>query len=363
MSRAFQPGRSRWTLRAGALAAALALCAAGCTHLGLAKKTVLQGSTVSDIQGQQVLNNLAMFVCNPNAMASHVKLTGGVVQLADTGELLLGANLGGPREVAPNSGFARSVLGQWNVDPVIDSGDLALLHIAYRKAVDPFDPDGSNKREAYETIAELANDYHIWLDRRLALEIVDTLAAGSDPPRQQRLARLRGELENLYAQIEDLSLRVDPYDPQRAARGLPGDVSARIDFLKEQAIRLVYETRSSAVGEVRAYPRPGRSVGLVEQAEAKIAALAELFAEPADGTTNPFAVPWVFHGCKKDVPKCACLVGHYCGCGCERYTWVVPENMAQFRQFVLIVLALAPPTPDDLAPQMSGVGAANSPVF
>jgi hypothetical protein len=350
-------------LRAAALCAALALVCAGCTHLGLAKKTVLQGSTVSDMQCQQVLDNLAMFACNPDAMAWHVKFTGGVVQMADTGQLLLGANLGGPKQLAPNSGISRSVLGQWNVDPAVDADELELLQIAYRKAVDPFDADGSNKRAAYETIAETANDYHIWLDRRLALDVVDTLAAGGDPARQARAARLRGELENIYAQIEDLSLRVDPYDPQRAVQGKPGDVSARIDFLKEQAIRLVYETRGASVGEVRGFPRPGRSVGLVEQAEAKIAALAELFGEPADGTANPFSVPWVFHGCKKDVPKCACLVGHYCGCGCERYTWLTPANMAQFRQFVLIVLALAPPTPDDLSPQLSGVGAANSPNF
>jgi hypothetical protein len=315
------------------------------------------------MQCQQVLDNLAMFACNPEAMAWHVKITGGLVQLADTGTALIGANLGGPESIAPNGGFQRSLVGQWNVDPVTESDELELLAIAYRKAVDPFDADGSNKRAAYDKICELAYDYRISLARDVAFDILAAEAEGADPQQQARLGQIRGELERLYAEIDALALRVDPYDPHKAASGIPGDVSTRVDFLKEQAIRLLYATCPNRVGEVRAPMRPGRSLGLVEQAEGKIAALVELFAEDDDGITNPFSIPWLTHGCKEDVPKCACLVGHYCGCGCERYVWITPANMPQFRDFVLIVLALAPPTPDDLSPQTSGLGAANSPNF
>jgi hypothetical protein len=178
-----------------------------------------------------------------------------------------------------------------------------------------------------------------------------------------RFARIRGELERLYAEIDELSLRVDPYDPQRAAAGTGGEVSTRIEFLKVQIIRLLYDTHGDPVGQVHASSKLGHNVGLVDQAEGQIAALVELFAQPEDGTTNPFSIPWLLQGCKKDVPQCACMVGHYCGCGCERYVWIAPENRQQFRDFVLIVLALVPPTPDDLSPQIIGVGAANSPNF
>jgi hypothetical protein len=229
--------------------------------------------------------------------------------------------------------------------------------------VDPFDADGSNKQAAYDQICELAYDFRISLTRDVAMEILAAKQQAATPERQARLAQIRGELERLYAEIDQLSLRVDPYDPHKAAIGAPGEVSTRIDFLKEQAIRLLYATCPNRVGEVRASLRPGRSVSLVEQAEGKIAALIELFAEDDDGITNPYSIPWLNQGCKKDVPKCACLVGRHCGCDCECYVWITPENAARFRDFVLIVLALAPPTPDDLAPAASGLGAANSPSF
>ena len=59
----------------------LALC--GCTQVQLQKHTVRQGATLPEVQYQQVLDNLAMFACNPNSLAWHVKVTGGLVQVAD----------------------------------------------------------------------------------------------------------------------------------------------------------------------------------------------------------------------------------------------------------------------------------------
>ena len=40
---------------------------------------------------------------------------------------------------------------------MIDPDDLELLQLAYRKAINPFDPDGSIKREAYDKICELSS--------------------------------------------------------------------------------------------------------------------------------------------------------------------------------------------------------------
>ena len=94
----------------------------------------MQGSTVTDIQNQQVLDNLAMFACNPNAMAWHVKVTGGVVQVADQGGGIHRHEPGRTGGLDAESNVARNVLGQWNVDPVNEPDEIELLQIAYRKA-------------------------------------------------------------------------------------------------------------------------------------------------------------------------------------------------------------------------------------
>ncbi|MGD9724453.1 MAG: hypothetical protein AB7O59_24380 [Pirellulales bacterium] len=345
-----------------ALTAGLVLLGSGCTHLGLQRRTILQGSTISDIQDQQVLDNLAMFACDRDAMAWHVKITGGLVQVADQGTGFLGANLGGPHVLAPNVGVGRNIVGQWNLDPTIEADELGLLQIAYRKAINPLDADGSIRHEAYEQICELAGDYHIVLSYEVATDVLRNLMETATGHDAQRLEQLQRELDVLYAEIEELSIKPNVYDPQEQ-RATGGDPPTKLDFLKEEVIRLLHESCHNSVEQVRAYHRPGRNVGLVEQAQDKIEALVQLVDEDAGGEVNPFSMPWLCHGCKDDVPPCACLVGRYCACGRECYVWVTPDNAARFRAFVLIVLALAPPTAQDMAPAQSGLGAANSPTL
>jgi hypothetical protein len=285
-----------------------------------------------------------------------------VVQLADQGNAFVGANLGGPQIFAPNVGVERNVLGQWNVDPTIEADELELLQIAYRKGVDPLDADGSIRRDAYQKICELVSDYHIVPTRDVAFDMIEALGHDVSGHQAERLARLRGELDALYAEIDELSLQRAPYEPEKFFVG-GGEVPTKLDFLKEQASRLLHEVCHGNVEQIRAFHRPGRNVGLVEQAQDKIEALLALVDESPEGPPNPFGLPWLCQGCRDDVPECACLVGCYRGCGCERYVWVAPDKLGQFRDFVLIVLALAPPTAQDVAPTQAGLGAANNPNF
>ena len=338
---------------------AIALACAGCGVLPLERKTILQGSTLTDIQYQQVLDNLAMFSCNPNSLAWHIKITGGVVQVADQGSGFIGANLGGPGVIAPNVGLQRNVLNQWNVDPVVESGDLELLQIAYRKAVDPLDADGSIKRAAYEQICDLASHFHIVPTHDVTRDIVETVKRVETGAGLARLQRIEADLETLYAEIDLLSSRSQAYRPDELLVN-GNEVPSKLDFLKEEVIRLLHEACHNSVEPVRAYHRPGRNAGLVEQAQDKIEALVKLFEEHDSGQPNQFSSPWVVRGGKHDVPACACLVGHYCGCGCDCYVWISPDDMQKFRDFVLIVLALAPPSSQDAASAPMGIGAANS---
>ena len=50
---------------------------------------------------------------------------------------------------------------------------------------------------------------------------------------------------------------------------------------------------------------------------------------------------WYCVGGKKDVPKCACYVGHYSGCGGCKYVWVTPEGMNGLATFTMGALDLA----------------------
>lgn len=46
---------------------------------------------------------------------------------------------------------------------------------------------------------------------------------------------------------------------------------------------------------------------------------------------------WYYFGCKKDVPKNACYVGHYC----DMYVWVMPEGIDGLSRFTITIMDIA----------------------
>ncbi len=60
------------------------LCGSGCMTARLRQRTINQGSTLPELQYQQVLGNLAMFADNPAALPWHVNLREGTTQLTDS---------------------------------------------------------------------------------------------------------------------------------------------------------------------------------------------------------------------------------------------------------------------------------------
>ena len=99
---------------------------------------------------------------------------------------------------------------------------------------------------------------------------------------------------------------------------------------------------------------------MIEQAEGKIKSLVDLVTDRGE-QPNPFATSWICHGCKGDVPRCACNVGHYKGCEGDCYVWVLPEHAKTLRDFTLIVLSLVPPDAQDVSLPRLGVGAVFAP--
>ncbi|HUE16929.1 MAG TPA: hypothetical protein VMR25_22320 [Planctomycetaceae bacterium] len=122
------------------------MCFAGCTHTQLRKNTVRQSWTVGEIQQQQVLDNLAMFVCDHNALPSFSYPNQSGSNVTDVGSA--GITSGWSQIVqGPRAGqFLFSALGLslttnrtaqegFTLQPVNDPRRLELMRCAYQRAV------------------------------------------------------------------------------------------------------------------------------------------------------------------------------------------------------------------------------------
>src|SRR5438270_7225387 len=97
----------------------LALVSPGCTYHRLQKSITDQATTLADIHYQQVLNNLALFDVNVEALPSHVSLRDGSAQIQDFGQLAstinFGRSMGNLYTGAPAATGSRTVVEQWGV--------------------------------------------------------------------------------------------------------------------------------------------------------------------------------------------------------------------------------------------------------
>ena len=437
---------------------AAAMCfGLGCTHTALERRTVKQASTLTDLQHQQVMDNLAMFACNPDAMAWHVKVKGGLIQIADQGSGTFGAEfglltdaIGTGSKFIPGVSGQRGVVNQWDVDPAIDSDDLELLTVAYRKMLNPADED--IKKEIRFQIWKLFITFEFAPGASLILQIMvdavkeqfdeyrktlDTLPVEGGPDRILRAKEFLGKAESALVEAIELqrlgAIEKDEYGvtptgepkskevrealtnlkcalrvveaelklinlPEGEAKDRLESVKRRIAYLLDQgkkyvprehlATILAYqnpviarhldygsglylfhrdtlfpgfqanEDLLSAIGS-RKYlippikaKRQERNPGLADQAQSKMTTLRSLLTE------ETFQTPWFSCGSKHDVPKCACYVGRYVGCGRECYVWVLPGQMKALKEFTLALSTLAPLEKQDIT---GGRGAAFSP--
>ena len=111
-----------------------------------------QAATLSELQYQQVLSNLALFAENPAALPWHVNLREGTTQITDSvtaGALL---DLGPPAVTQPQAFGSRTAVAQWGMSPVIDATELQLLRVAYRRAF------GSPEMPSQDLLEELAHE-------------------------------------------------------------------------------------------------------------------------------------------------------------------------------------------------------------
>lgn len=115
-------------------AACLCLCLGACTPLQLKHSTLMQGKTFTDLEYTMVLDNVAMFLQNSNALPWHLQLTQGSITINDS--LNPSFNYTWP-SISRMVGISATRAWQegWTVVPVTDNGQLYSLQQKYQGTV------------------------------------------------------------------------------------------------------------------------------------------------------------------------------------------------------------------------------------
>ena len=139
----------------------LLLAASGCEALQLRNHVVRQAATLTDIQYQQVLDNLAMFRQDPAALPYFSLAPKGIVtiQLTDGAAAGLGwdynflgtagkfLNHADKKNVGVNA--TQQTVGQWSTDSILNPDELSLMRCAYQRAVGCEGPECEKQLAAF----------------------------------------------------------------------------------------------------------------------------------------------------------------------------------------------------------------------
>jgi len=115
----------------------LFLTLVGCTHLQLRNNTFHQAQCAHDLQQQQVLDNLAMFVVDPNSVPFFTIVGSGTSSVTDSGSASTSLSWlrTGFQSVGLNLGGGRVMQESFNIGPLTDPDKLARMRCAYQQAV------------------------------------------------------------------------------------------------------------------------------------------------------------------------------------------------------------------------------------
>jgi hypothetical protein len=337
----------------------LLVCAPGCTNHRLRASIVNQASTLTELQYQQVLGNLAMMSLDPWALPAHSTLRDGSAQIQDVGQAAIGLWLTRNHATFPAFLGSRTVVEQWTVIPVTDDIELKLMRVAYRRAL-------GYVGEGSELDKELANDLAHELCKQISQ--ADDIDIRSDPVINSKAI---GILLDQYAAKHPLPTTPDGppvlNSYQEKIRYMFKNFSKYRDLvalINELADALSYSRINSSDLDIIS------DEDLTNEDEEKGIFIRSRFLETdsvkalKDGKVPPQIVPematavtrearrqvkeyykdireikggWFSVGRKKDVPRDAC----YVGCYRDRYVWVTPEGTRDLADFTIKILDLS----------------------
>jgi hypothetical protein len=115
----------------------VALLLSGCTHVQLRNNTLHQAQAVHEVHLQQVLDNLAMFTMDPDAVPFFTVVGAGTAAVSDTGSAsttLSWIKLGF-ESVSPTFSASRLSQENFTLAPISDPDKLARMRCAYQAAI------------------------------------------------------------------------------------------------------------------------------------------------------------------------------------------------------------------------------------
>jgi hypothetical protein len=135
-------------MRYSALVIGFMLTLSGCTQFALRNNTAQITNTLTDLQFQQVLDNVARFQDNPDTVPSFAVVTAGTVAVNDQAGTGLSATYSPTLSSSQQGGGALPILSllfpfsvqralseNWSLTPITDSDNLRRLRCAYRLLV------------------------------------------------------------------------------------------------------------------------------------------------------------------------------------------------------------------------------------
>ena len=125
------------------LAAFAGLIVTGCaTPMALRRQTTCQAETATDVHEQQVLDNLAMYLCDPYSVPSFSLATAGTNEMTDmcSGNLVFSwmrntAGLFLFNAIGSTDAASRTKRQNWTMTPITDPRKLELMRCAYQRTL------------------------------------------------------------------------------------------------------------------------------------------------------------------------------------------------------------------------------------
>jgi hypothetical protein len=355
----------------------------GCTSNRLLRGTLEQAGTLTELQYQQVLNNLAMFCANPGAMPWHVNIRDGSAQIADLGSAQYVGDWHRAFSSHPALLGSRTVIEQWSMSPITDDTELKVLRLAYRRALgfgETLKDDDLANDLAHE-LKKQSSDLNEFLDetdrgyaeekamRRNELYnniIISKVNLNKDLISNISNMVFSDEFAELVFPVGDTPDRVDK-NRKRKRSFFEKYVDETVVVTDDQIIKpwefiefmYIYDVGKYFIGNeppseppnkerLSEYPYPNVKY------DGQTGAAFDAYGYPLKRVT-PFAAEirrqvkevqkdlleigpgWYGVGGKKDVPRDACYIGRYRDC----YVWVCRPHVDDLTRFTLKILNFA----------------------
>jgi hypothetical protein len=158
----------------------------------VAKNATHQSTTVNDILQQQVLNNLAVFANNKDALPSLAVVGEGTAEVTDSAGAspTLTISTSGLPSGSLAANRTRSVVAEWKLEPCVTAGRLARVRCAFQFAF--FHPDISVSRPEpnvnHTVIVSATPQYNDAIREMVAIGVLPTPLDGSGNPLTPRPA-------------------------------------------------------------------------------------------------------------------------------------------------------------------------------